>query len=259
MEDMLTLNYNNCSYKLINGDITELMAELPAQSIDLILTDPPYGTTNASWDKTIPVNLINELFLKLRRTERTPMLLFGAEPFSSYLRVGGMPYRYDWIWCKENATNFLNAKKQPLRNTENISVFYAKQCLYNPQWTYSTPYISRHKKGKLSTLYAYSPENEHTTISTGQRYPKTTLQFNTEKHTKEGLLHPTQKPIKLLEYLICTYTNAGDTVLDFTAGVNSTGIACLNTGRNYIGIEKNKKFFDVSVDRFKKAISALTC
>lgn len=131
--------------------------------------------------------------------------------------------------------------------------------MYNPQWTYSTPYISKHKKDlKKSNLYHFTQKDDHVSISDGRRYPKTTLYFDTEKHTKEGLLHPTQKPIKLLEYLICTYTNPGDTVLDFTAGVNSTGIACLNTGRNYVGIEKDRKFFEISIERFKKAISTLT-
>lgn len=260
MKNILTLNYQNYSYKLINGDITEQIESLPEKSIDLILTDPPYGITDAAWDTIIPITFIKKLFEKVRKSDRTPMLLFGAEPFSSLLRTGGgkIPYKYDWIWVKEIATNFLNAKRQPLRNTENISVFYSKQCLYNPQWSYSTPYKSIHKKGKLSSLYTFNAKTEHVTCSDGRRFPKTTLFFDTEKHTKDGLLHPTQKPIKLLEYLIRTYTNPGDTVLDFTAGVNSTGIACLRTGRNYIGIEKDRTFFEISIDRFKKEIAYLS-
>lgn len=174
------------------------------------------------------------------------IVLFGAEPFSSALRMSNIKqYKYDWVWVKEQGTGFLNSKKQPLRNNEQISVFYAKQPIYNPQMRQGFKPYSIKKSGGTDN-YREDSKEEIITISDGSRYPLNTLNFNRE--SDKGL-HPTQKPVALMEYLIKTYTNEGETVLDFTAGSFSTGVACVNTNRQFIGIEMDDRYYDVGVNR----------
>lgn len=175
------------------------------------------------------------------------ILIFGCEPFSSYLRLSNIKnFKYDWIWEKSKATNFLNAKKQPLRCHEIISVFYKKQPTYNPQMVKATPYDKGVRKPQVNDD-VYGKYNQHHAISSGERYPRSVQYYRTAE--SEGGLHRTQKPVGLLEYFIQTYSNKGDTVLDFTCGSGSTLIACMNTHRKGIGIELNDDFFKVAHNR----------
>lgn len=240
------IHIDNCT--LINGDCLELMKEIPEGSIDLILTDCPYGTTACNWDIVIPLDLMWSNIKRVRRTV-APTVLFGSEPFSSNLRISNLKeFKYDWIWDKRKGTGFLNAKKQPLRYHEIISVFYEKQCLYVPQKTFGHNRKSTLRKGGMNTDVYGNMDKDNLYDST-ERYPRSILEFSTD--TQKSSLHPTQKPVALLEYLIKTYTNEGDTVLDFTAGSFSTAIACVNTNRKFIGIELDENYFDIGVNRVK--------
>lgn len=239
--------YNKNGIQLYHGDCLEVMDQLIQEGVkvDAVITDPPYGTTACKWDNIIP---FDEMWkrLKLLRKDRTPIVLFGSEPFSSALRMSNIKeYKYDWIWKKERGLGFLNAKKMPLRDTENITVFYKKPSLYNPQMRKGTPYVAKNNPSKQKgTNNNYDTV---TTTNTGDRYPLTTLEFTRPRRT----FHPTQKPVALMEYLIKTYTNEGDTVLDFTAGSGSTGVACQNTGRNCILIEKELEDCEITVKRLE--------
>jgi site-specific DNA-methyltransferase (adenine-specific) len=184
--------------------------------------------------------------LKRVRKDRSAIVLFGSEPFSSHLRISNIKeFKYDWIWRKNSGTGFLNAKKQPLRDSEVISVFYSTQPHYSPQMrTGFKPYSCKQGDKKSQN---YGAQSGAVTVSNGSRYPLNTLYFKRDK-TKE---HPTQKPVALLEYLIKTYTNEGETVLDFTMGSGSTGVACVNTNRNFIGIEKEQEYFEIAKARIE--------
>jgi site-specific DNA-methyltransferase (adenine-specific) len=236
--------------QLYHGDCLKVMDELIEKGIkvDMILCDPPYGSTRCKWDTIIPLDEMWERINKLIKLTGA-ILIFGSEPFSSTLRCSNIKnYKYDWIWIKEQGTNQLNAKKQPLRNTELISVFYKKQCIYHPQMTKGTPYsITRSPKSKHSEIYNEQVDS-FTTINNGERYPLTTIYFNREIQSNKRF-HPTQKPVDLLEYLIRTYTNENELVLDFTMGSGSTGVACMNVNRRFIGIELEEKYFDISINR----------
>ena len=249
--------------RLVNGDCLEEMRNLSQENVqvDLVLTDLPYGITQCKWDSIIPFDEMWEC-LKRITSERTPIVLFGTEPFSSALRISNINnYKYDWIWQKPRGTGHLNAKKQPLRDVENIMVFYAKQPLYNPQFSKGEPY-SRLKGGKVTkvkekgdTVYGKFKEGaEVRDDNEGFRYPKQVLNFGV---VERGTVHPTQKPVKLLEYLIKTYTNEEDIVLDFTMGSGSTGVACNKLNRNFIGIELEKKYFKIAQERINDAQTKL--
>jgi site-specific DNA-methyltransferase (adenine-specific) len=216
--------------------------------VDAIITDPPYGTTACKWDSVIP---FDEMWkrLKLIRKDSSAIVLFGGEPFSSALRISNIKeFKYDWVYRKSQATNFLNSKKQPLRNHEIISVFYKKQCTYNPQMTKGLPYtLTSGKQSKSISNDENITNGGYTTINNGERYPLSI----TKKYNSQTGLHPTQKPIDLLEYLIRTYTNEGDLVLDFTMGSGSTGIACKNLNRNFIGIELDENYFNITKNRLE--------
>lgn len=238
--------------QLYHGDCLEIMDELIKKGIkvDMILCDPPYGSTRCKWDTIIPLDEMWERINKLIKLTGA-VLIFGSEPFSSTLRCSNIKnYKYDWIWIKEQGTGVLNAKRQPLRNTELISVFYKKQCTYNPQMTKGTPYsTTRNPKGKHSEIYNEQVDSI-TTINNGERYPLTTIYFNREMQSIERF-HPTQKPIALLEYLIRTYTNENELVLDFTMGSGSTGVACKNLNRDFIGIELEENYFNIAKERIE--------
>lgn len=215
--------------------------------VDAIITDPPYGTTNCKWDSIIPFDEMWKRLKKLKRYDRTPVVLFGSEPFSSLLRASNIKeFKYDWYWKKETGTGFLNAKRQPLRDIENIAVFYKRQCMYNPVMRKGDPYKTTNNPDKQKGI-----NNEYkkvTTINNGERYPLQTISFNRPR----GTVHPTQKPVALMEYLVKTYTNEGDTVLDFTIGSGTTAIACINTNRNYIGFELAYDYYDIAKQRIDK-------
>ena len=237
--------------ELIHGECLQVMNELieNGRKVDMVLTDPPFQITNSKWDVAIPFDQMWECINGLVKPDGA-VCLFGAEPFSSHLRLSNIRnYKYDWTWIKPSVTGFLNAKKQPLRNNENISVFYRKQCLYNPQMrTGFTPY--RAVRGTESELYRKSKPH-HVTVSDGDRYPINTLYYPKDN----SKLHPSQKPVALLEYLINTYTNNGDVVLDFTAGSFSTAIACINTNRKFIGIEMSEKYYAIGRERVERRMN----
>ena len=237
--------------KLINGDCLEEMRKIEDGSIDMILCDLPYGTTTCKWDTIIPFDKLWEQYNRIIKPNGA-IVLFGSEPFSSHLRLSNIKnYKYDWIWKKTKPSGHLNAKKQPLRAFETISIFYKKQCTYNPQgliygeFNNNRPW--RKKGNKKDKVYNNEVEIG---ISKAKGYPKNILKY---PNPNNKLLHPTQKPVELLEYLIKTYTNEGETVLDNCTGSGSTGVACVNTNRDFIGIELDKNYFEIAKKRIEEA------
>lgn len=223
-------------------DCFDGMPQIDDKSIDMILCDLPYGTTQCSWDVVIPFEPLWEEYKRIIK-DSGAIVLFGMEPFSSYLRISNIEmFKYDWIWDKVKGTGFLNAKKQPMRNHEIISVFYKNQCKYHPQMTAGHKPIHNYTKHS-SDGDCYGKTK--TGISGGgstERYPRSIQVFSAD--TQISSIHNTQKPVELCEYLIKTYTDVGDLVLDSCAGSCSTGVACHNTGRRFIGFEKDKDIFE---------------
>ena len=240
----------NDMVNLYIGDCLEMMKDISSGSVDLILTDPPYGITNCIWDTIIPFDPMWEQMKRIIKPNGA-ICLFGCEPFSSALRMSNIKnFKYDWYWQKTTPTGFLNAKKQPLRNIETISVFYSKQPIYNPQKTHGHKRkvsLAKHKQNckKAEEYNDYDLASYDST----ERYPTQILRFKTDR--QKSALHPTQKPVDLLEYLIRTYTNEGETVLDFAMGSGSTGVACVNTNRNFIGIELDEGYFQIAKQRIE--------
>jgi site-specific DNA-methyltransferase (adenine-specific) len=228
---------------LLQGDCLELMKEVPDKSIDLILCDLPYGTTKCKWDTIIPFDKLWEQYNRIIK-DNGAIVLFGNEPFSSQLRLSNLKnYKYDWVWDKKRGSNFATVKIRPFNSFENIMVFYKRQPTYNPQMWKSTPYTCKQGyvgEAKQTGLY----RDDVITVNNGDRYPLTILSFS-----KETGLHPTQKPVALLEYLIKTYTNEGDTVLDNCMGSGSTGVACKNTNREFIGMELDENYYKIACER----------
>lgn len=224
------------------GDCIELMGNIPDGSVDLILCDLPYGTTRNKWDLVIP---FDALWREYSRICNGAVVLTAAQPFTSALVVSNMKnFKYQLVWKKSRPTGHLNAKKQPLRNTEDILVFYKSQCTYNPQGTRETDVmVSRTNRGNYG-------ECSKTTRQTVTGYPTTILEFASETG-----LHPTQKPVALMEYMILTYTSECDLVLDNCMGSGTTGVACINTNRRFIGIEKDEKYFEIASNRINEALS----
>ncbi len=238
------------NYKLYNGDCLEMMNNLIEKGIkvDCVLTDLPYGQTHCKWDEIIPYDVMWKKLDKITKPN-SAIVLFGIEPFSSFLRISNIKnHKYDLIWEKPQGINPLLAKKQPLNNIEYIHIFYKKQPTYNPQFEEGKPYVQiRDKKERFCELNSHTYK-ETVTINNGKRYPKRVLRFN-----RETGFHPTQKPIKLLEWLIKTYTDEDELILDFTMGSGSTGVACMNTNRKFIGIELDKNYFDIAKIRIEEA------
>lgn len=233
--------------QLYKGDCLEVMKDIPDKSIDMILCDLPYGTTACKWDTIIPFEPLWEQYNRIIK-DNGAIVLFGSEPFSTLLRYSNLKmFKYDWIWEKEQGANFMLCKYQPYKVHETISVFSKKKHLYIPQMTEGKPYIS----GKGTSGDITNNVIKTQTKNNGTRYPRSIQRFNTDK--SRGSLHPTQKPVALLEYLIRTYTNEGDTVLDNCMGSGSTGVACVNTNRSFYGIELNDKYFDIAKERIDEA------
>ena len=237
------------------GDCLEVMKDIPDGSVDAIITDPPYGTTACKWDSVIDFELMWEQLNRIIKPNGA-IVLFGNEPFSSALRMSNIKnYKYDWVWDKNKPTGMLNAKRQPLRRFENVMVFYKKQCTYNPQKTINPKGIEKR------SLYSYNRENEggETTgeikkggVSSDYEADKL-LPVNIQVFKKPNKpKHPTQKPVELMEYLIKTYTNENETVLDFTMGSGSTGVAAKNLNRSFIGIEQDQKYYNIAEQRIKE-------
>ena len=247
------LNYNlfgnigsEKDIELLHGDCLDLMLLIPDKSIDLILCDLPYGTTCCSWDAVIPFEKLWPEYERIIK-DNGAIVLFGAEPFSSLLRCSNLKmFKYDWIWEKSKATGFLNSKKQPLRAHEIISVFYRKQPTYNPQMKSGDSYNKGVRKEQTKDD-VYGSFKQIEVKSDGLRFPRTVQYFKTAE--REGGLHKTQKPVALCEFLIRTYTNDGETVLDNAMGSGTTGVACINTHRKFIGMEKDLGYFTIAKDR----------
>ena len=235
--------------QLYLGDCLQLMLKIPDNSVDMVLCDLPYGTTKNNWDALIPFNELWDSYERVIKRNGA-IVLFSQQPFTSELIMSNRKiFRYEWIWQKANGTGFLNAKKMPLKSHENICVFYKKSPVYNPQMrTGFKPY--RIKSGKASENYGSQIQVEST--SNGERYPIDIIQFNgVNMMSGEKVGHPTQKPVSLLEYLIRTYSNPGDTILDNCMGSGSTGVACMAEGRNFIGMEKEDKYFQIAKNRIE--------
>ena len=235
--------------QLLKGDCLIEMDKLIAEGVkvDAIITDPPYGTIACKWDSVIP---FDEMWKQLNRIIKPngAIVLFGSEPFSSALRMSNIKnYKYDWIWQKNNAGNFQIVKYQPLKKHEIISVFSKKSHNYYPQGLRECNKVqsNKGKAGKLGHLGSEKLRKEYTQTKTG--YPDANLFFSRPPKP----IHPTQKPVPLMEYLIKTYTNKNETVLDFTMGSGTTGVACINLNRNFIGIEKDKSYCEIANKRIK--------
>ena len=232
---------------LYNEDCLAGMAKISDGTVDLILTDLPFGITDAPFDKRLPFEPMWREFWRVTK-DNAAIVLFAAGKFLIELAASQLKfYRYKWVWRKNLGTGFLNAKKMPLRALEDILVFYRKLPTYNPQFTEGKPY--RVKRETFSTNYG--KQNPNSLESDGRRYPRDEdLIYNQPQD-----IHPTQKPVDLLEYLIRTYTDEGETVLDATMGSGSTGVAAVNTGRNFIGFETETKFFNIAQTRINEALA----
>jgi len=235
--------------ELIEGDCLEIMRELPDASIDMVLCDLPYGTTACAWDSIVP---LEEMWTAYKRLVRSggAIVLTAAQPFTTALIASNYRmFKYVWVWDKVLPRGHLNAKKQPLRVHEDVVVFCDGPTAYHPQMTLG------HKRKIAHTRYTkggdgsqvYGKEERDTHYDSDERYPTSILSLSTAN--QRGKVHPTQKPVELFEYLVRTYTNEGDTVLDNTMGSGTTGVACANTGRNFIGIEKDAGYFDIACKR----------
>jgi len=228
------------------GDCLDILPTLPDNSIDMVMVDLPYGTTACKWDSIISLDFLWEQYNRICKDDAA-MVFTAAQPFTTILASSNIQnFKYEWIWEKPQGTNPMNAKVMPLKSHENILVFYRSKPTYNPQMWYSTPYSGFSSDvSKIGEVYG-SQKSKHRDNPEGSRYPKTILKYKQEKG-----LHPTQKPVGLMEYLIKTYTNEGDNVLDNTMGSGTTGVACINCNRNFTGIESDKKYFDIAKERIE--------
>lgn len=245
------------SLSLYLGDCLEKMKDFSEKSIDMILCDLPYGTTSCSWDIIIPFEPLWKEYERIIK-DNGAIVLFGNEPFSSYLRLSNLNcYKYDWVWIKERPTNIFQIKKRPGKNIENIMIFYKEPPIYNFEKTIyeGKKRTNKVKNGKLGKLIDENNNKVKEYEDDGTRYPLQTLYF--KRDILKSNLHPTQKPVALLEFLIKTYTNKNDLVLDNCMGSGSTGVACLNTERDFIGIEKDEKYFSIAKERIEKEQESL--
>lgn len=240
---------------LMQGDCLELMKTIPDGSVDLVLTDPPYGTTACKWDSVIDFDLMWEQLKRIIKPNGA-IVLFGSEPFSSLLRCSNLKmFKYDWAWEKSKVGNIFNCKNAPQKNFENIMVFSNgtiangsnKKMPYFPQGLIDVNIAKKNQRkvGGVGTIANRpSRKNGSEYVQTKTNYPRQILKFSNEQG-----FHPTQKPVPLLEYMIKTYTQENETVLDFTMGSGSTGVACKNTNRSFIGIELDEKYFNIAKQR----------
>ena len=232
--------------KLIHGDCLEEMKNIPDKSIDMILCDLPYGTTQNKWDSIIPLEPLWEQYKRIIK-DNGAIVLFAQTPFDKVLGASNLKMlKYEWIWNKISPTGHLNAKRMPMKKTENILVFYKKLPTYNPQGLEYCPRIKKRSSKSVGSSN-YGKHNDEN-FSEYKGYPTNLLEF-----MRESGFHPTQKPVPLLEYLIKTYTNEGEIILDNTMGSGSTGVACINTNRKFIGIELEEKYFNMAKNRIEEA------
>ena len=237
--------------KIYNEDCLEGMKGIADGSVDMVLCDLPFGTTQCKWDTIIPFEPLWEQYNRVIKPNGA-IVLTASQPFTSALVMSNPKmFKYDWCWKKPKGTGHLNAKRQPMRDKEDICVFYASQCTYNPQMTSGKPY--KNKAGKNHKTHnsmsdCYGEYKDFRYDNDGKRYPKQVIEFGV---VERGTLHPTQKPVALFEYLIKTYTNPGELVLDNCMGSGTTAIACMNTGRNFIGFEMDEVYYDIACKRIE--------
>lgn len=238
------------SITLYNNDCLIQMQSIEDKSIDMILCDLPYGMTKNKWDSIIPFENLWKEYHRIIK-ENGAIVLFGSQPFTSLLVTSNLKYfRYSLVWEKNKFSDFLNAKRKPMKVNEDILIFYKKQPTYNPQYWFSTPYTRWNTQQAVDKQTNYGSHKENIAESKdGKRLPTTVLKFNRVERPE----HPTQKPVDLLEWLIKTYSNENETILDNCMGVGSTGIACKNLKRNFIGIEIEKKYYDIALDKLTKS------
>lgn len=228
--------------KIYNMDCLLGMTHIPDGAIDAIICDLPYGTTKNKWDSIIPLDQLWQLYKRIIK-KGGPIVLFAQCPFDKILGCSNLDWlKYEWIWEKEMGTGFLNAKNAPMKNHENILVFYDKQPTYNPVMRKGEPY--KCKQGCGSTNYNNKDKNI-VTVNEGERYPLTIIKFDRDSDA----FHPTQKPVDLLRYLIRTYSNEGDTILDNCMGSGTTAVACIKEKRHFIGFELNTQYYDKACQR----------
>ena len=245
-------------HKLYRGDCLKLMSKIPDHSVDMVLCDLPYGTTACKWDSVIPFPELWEHYNRIIKPGGA-FVLFAQQPFTSSLVLSNIDnFRYQWVWEKNRGGGFLDAKKKPLRCHEDIVVFYNSACLYNPQMLEGRPNNAKNKagvlvsEGKSSEIHKGSYDRRQSDLGTA-KYPRSVLCFDGIPPTGGVRVHPTQKPVDLCAYLIRTYTNAGMTVLDNTMGSGTTGVACVQESRKFIGIEQDPKYFEIACQRIREA------
>jgi len=231
----------------------ERMKEIPDGSVDMVMADLPYGTTACKWDTIIPFEPLWAAYRRVAK-KNAAIVLTASQPFTSALVMSNVKdFKYDWTWRKPKGTGHLNAKKMPMRDKEDIAVFYRDQCTYNPQYGEGTPYKNKAGKDHSATTSITDSYGAYTNFrndSDGKRYPKQVLDIPV---VERGSVHPTQKPVALMEYLIRTYTNPGELVLDNTMGSGTTGVACINAGRRFIGIERDEEYMKIAESRIAAA------
>lgn len=235
--------------QLMLGDCLERMKEIPDGSVDLVLTDPPYGTTACKWDSVIP---FEQMWEQLKRVIKLngSIVMTSSQPFTTALIGSNLPwFKYTLVWKKPQGVDPFMAKVRPLNDVEDVVVFCKGRTTYNPQLTAGKPYTMTRDKRPRTSQITDTAMRETTTVNDGFRLPTRVLEFKQERGQ-----HPTQKPVALMEYLIRTYTNEGETVLDFTMGSGTTGVACVNTGRNFIGIERDEGYFEIAEKRITEAM-----
>lgn len=232
--------------RLIFGDCFAAMETIPPSSVDLIISDLPYGSTQCTWDRSLDLTKLWKAYDIIAKPNAA-VLLFAQTPFDKVLGCSNLQnLKYELIWNKTRATGHLNAKKCPLKAHENILVFYRKAPTYNPQKT--SGHVRKTATKKRDTTSVYGAQNaEGVAYDSTDRYPTSVLRFPSD--TRKSSVHPTQKPVALLEWLIRTYSNQGDTVFDSCMGSGSTGVACVNLNRDFIGVENHRPFFDAAVER----------
>lgn len=240
------------SIALYNDDCLKIIPQLIADGVkvDAIIVDPPYGTTSCSWDTIIPFDIMWDFIRKIRK-DGCPTVIFGTEPYSSYLRISNIKeFKYDWVWKKSKSGSAFTAKYRPVCKHEMISVFGEGTINYFPQMTEGAPYSRVHKisEADINNHGIGFNRREVMSVNAGSRYPITVQEFQ-QKWRRQDQIHPTQKPISLMEYLVKTYSKEGDIVLDFCMGSGTTGVACARLGRSFIGIELDKKYFKIAEER----------
>jgi len=241
--------------ELYNADCLIKMADIPDGSVDMVLADPPYGTTACKWDSVIPFEPMWEQLKRVAK-RNAAIVLTASQPFTTTLIHSNLHrYKHQWVWNKGVGVNFMHVKRQPLKTTEDVIVFSYGTPTYNPQMTIKDR-PQRKSNNNMGTSSGYTVDSNNKKyvgkVYT-KNYPSVIISFSSRTATSRGL-HPTQKPVALMEYLIKTYTNEGDTVLDFTMGSGTTGVACKRLGRSFIGIEKDEKYFAIAKERIDNAV-----